>query len=81
MEFSMDVIKEAALWLAGQFELEELGLQFVAKMCNMISSQIIPVINDNPEEPVRLLCFTDKNFVDGLVTLMSKVNKWASHDN
>lgn len=79
MEFSKDVIKEAALRLAGQFESEELGLQFAAKMCNMISSQIIPVIDDNPEEAVRLLCSTDKNFIDGLVKLMSK-NKSAIND-
>ena len=68
----MDVVKEAALRLAGQFESEEVGLQFAAKMCNMISSQIIPVINDNPEEAARLLCSTDKDFIDGLVRLMSK---------
>lgn len=75
----MDVVKEAALRLAGQFESEELGLQFATKMCNMISSQIMPVINDSPEEAVRLLCYTDKDFIDGLLSLMSK-SKSALND-
>ena len=68
----MDTIQEALVRLVSKFESEELGLSFATQVCNMICSEIIPVINDNPEEATRLLASTDKDFADGLLTLISQ---------
>ena len=72
MERSTDVIQEALVKFVGQFDSEELGLKFATKLCNSFCSEIIPAINDNPEEAKRLIGSTDKDFADGILTLISQ---------
>jgi hypothetical protein len=72
MERSTDVIQEALERFVGQFDSEELGLKFATKLCNSFCSEILPVINDNPEEATQLLGSTDSDFVDGLLRLISR---------
>tara|TARA_Y100001963_G_scaffold154653_1_gene243914 strand:+ start:4156 stop:4380 length:225 start_codon:yes stop_codon:yes gene_type:complete len=68
----MDTLQEALVRLVSKFESEELGLSFARQVCNMLCSEIIPVIHENPEEATRLLASTDKDFVDGLLKLISQ---------
>uniref|UniRef100_UPI0040476C11 hypothetical protein n=1 Tax=Rheinheimera sp. TaxID=1869214 RepID=UPI0040476C11 len=68
----MDTIQEALMRLVSKFESEELGLRFATQVCNMLCSEIIPFIQENPVEATRLLASTDKDFADGLLTLISQ---------
>ena len=68
----MAPLQEALMRLVSKFESEEQGLSFATQVCNMICSEIIPVINDNPDEATRILASTDKDFADGLLTLISQ---------
>lgn len=68
----MDTLQEALVRLVSKFESEEVGIRFATQVSTMICSEIIPVINDNPDEATRLLASTDKDFADGLLTLISQ---------
>lgn len=67
----MSRLNQKLLKISSQFKSTELGQEFAKRPCNMICSQIIPVINDNPEEAIMLLGCTDKSFVAGIVKLLS----------
>ena len=65
-------LNQALLNIINQVESAEIGHEFVKRLCDMICSQIIPAVHKNPEEASRLLCYTDRGFAEGLLTLVSQ---------
>lgn len=68
----MNLFNEALENLVRQLESSEDGLKFLTNVCNMISSQIMPVVIDRPEELMRLLSYTDAEFFDELWKLTAR---------
>lgn len=68
----MNQLNQALLNIINQFESSEIGHEFVKRLGGMICSKIIPAVHKNPEEASRLLCYTDRGFADGLLTLISQ---------
>lgn len=68
----MNQLNQALLNIINQFESSEIGHELVKRLGGMICSKIIPAVHKKPEEAFRLLCCTDRDFADGLLTLISQ---------
>lgn len=66
----MTILQEAFVNLVSRCESEEQGLLFVERVLSSINSQMLPALQNAPNEAMRLLSCNDVEFIEGIKVLL-----------